>query len=161
MRDVFYDLFADAVAAEEWGNKFYVRANEISNSALAKVVLIGLAEDELKHKVAIGRFCKKKNVMPKSVASEVFRLPVRDLRRQITAFTPVDQVIKFALKFERQGYNYYSKLRSKTKDKKALKLLDFLIGQENAHYKLLSGTLAYLTKPAEWFAQEEKPIAEG
>jgi len=160
--DAFYNLLIDAMAMEEAGGEFYKRASEIVNISLAKVTLSSLIEDELKHKIAILRFCKRKDVkVEKPKRKDLFGMSIEELRRKFTAFTPLEKIYEFALNFEKQSYDYYAKLKPKTSDKEAHRLLDFLEGEENRHYKLLSGTFQYLSRPTDWFTEDEKPVVEG
>jgi rubrerythrin len=52
-------------------------------------------------------------------------------------------------------------LFDRSADPSSKKFFEFLMGEENNHYELLSETLEYLNSPKDWYREKEKWIVEG
>ena len=51
---------------------------------------------------------------------------------------------EFAMKFEKDGYKYYEGMLSAAKDESLIKLLQFLVKEEDAHYDWIMKLYEYI-----------------
>jgi len=174
MENEYLEMLKTALEAEKKGQEFYEEVSKNTNNELGKKVFYFLAKDELAHIYAIKEFSKKligNEVLPDvqkvitrphSKADEsIFNRSVKELKEQVGVDRDDLSAYKIAKKIEREGYNFYKEALLNATDDKVRKLLQFLIEEESMHYKLLEESYDYLAHPADWFANEERPIFEG
>ena len=68
---------------------------------------------------------------------------------------------EFAMEFENNGYKYYEEMLRKAEGRKLIKLLKFLLNEENQHYEGIRNLYTYLTDSANWFMYEEGSFPQG
>ena len=69
--------------------------------------------------------------------------------------------LEFGLETERISRELYAQGTQATDDVHARKAYEFLIGQEEAHYRLLHNTHEYLTQNETWWDSDEYPFFTG
>lgn len=168
-------MLKTALKMEEKGYKMYKQFSLKSDNQATRKIFNTLTKDEAGHIKAIKKFYEQtlkpslklklssllKERESKEEREKIFDVPVKKWQRGLSLSKNDDATYKFALNFETKGYEFYKKSLSQTKEENARKLLLFLTEQENGHYRFLQETYDYLTKPANWFIKEEKPIYEG
>lgn len=169
----FLDMLRQAIEAEKEGYKVYADTCVKMTDELTKKTFQALAEDEKRHIKALNEFYKS-HCQAKLCPSvkELFKKSHNQARKTIfSKHLKIIKVLKpdakalkaydLAMELEKEGYDlYFNALKeAKTEDEK--KLLDFLIEEENAHYKLLEENKEFMENPEEWFLKQEKPIVEG
>lgn len=159
-----------ALSMEKTGYDLYMRAAAKTLNKLGKSTLEAIAVKELDHITAIEKFVEKnlnraiESINPRS-KKEYIR-PIMDklakfLDENITKDSDLEKAYKAAMGLEKGTYNFYKDLASKSADAQAKIFFEFLMGEENTHYELLSETLEYLNHPANWYREQEKWIVEG
>ncbi len=159
-----------ALEMEKNGYDLYIKAARKTSNKLGKTTLEAIAAKELDHIRAIEEFAENnfgkaiESVNPKSkidyVRSVMEKLE-RSLDENITKDSDLEKAYKVALELEKHSYDFYKNLNKGSKNPQAKKFFEFLMGEENTHYELLSETLEYLNSPKDWFREQEKWIVDG
>jgi rubrerythrin len=159
-----------ALKMEKTGYDLYMKAAGKTSNKLGKTTLEAIAVKELDHIKAIEEFAE--NNIGKAIASinpkskiEYIR-PVMDklaryLDENITKDSDLEKAYKAAMGLEKNSYAFYKDLFNRSKDPKVKEFFEFLMGEENTHYELLSETLEYLNHPKDWYREKERWIVEG
>lgn len=169
------NMLKTALKMEEKGYKMYKQFSVKGDNSATRKVFNTLAKDETGHIKAIKKFYQQslkpglklklsgllKERESAKERKKIFDVPAKKWQRDLSLSKSDEAAYKFALNFETKGYEFYKKSLGQTKEENARKLLLFLTEQENGHYRFLQETYDYLTKPANWFIKEEKPIYEG
>jgi rubrerythrin len=164
------EALATAIAMEKNGYDLYIKAAQKTSNKLGKTTLEAIAAKELDHIKAIEAFSENnfgkaiENVNPKSkmdyVRSVMGKLE-KSLDDNITKDSDLEKAYKVALELEKLSFDFYKKLNKESSNSQAKKFFEFLMGEENTHYELLSETLEYLNSPKDWFREQEKWIVDG
>ena len=150
------DILDFAINMEIEGNKYYASQAEANKDNGLAVVFNILAEDELKHaelikeKKAGGAFSSKK--VKKSEAESLFA----DKDQKISDITPTPEQLeayRFALDKEEESIDLYTELSEKSEGGK--ELFDFLIGEEEKHFQIISNMVEMLSRPKEWVSSRQ------
>ena len=164
-----------ALKTEHDGYRFYVDAAAKSGVALAKATFEGLAAAELTHIEVIQRYDAalrrgKKWPELKSMVGESADMPSRIATIFSEAAKSIDATVaeaaddtaayQKAMDFERRSYDMYKEMAGKTDEKQAKLFFEFMMVEEDQHYKILEETLQFLNQPADWFAKYERPFYE-
>lgn len=159
-----------ALSMEKTGYDLYMKAAGKTQNKLGKSTLEAIAAKELDHIKAIEAFAEKhidnaiESINPKS--KEEYIRPImeklgKELEAKAKPDSDLEKAYQVALGLEKDSYNLYKKLSKGTRDPQTKNFFEFLMGEENIHYELLSETLEYLNKPGNWFREQEKWIVEG
>jgi rubrerythrin len=159
-----------ALDMEKKGYELYTKAAKKTSNLLGKSTLEAIAKKEQDHMRAIDEFaCQNikgaiSAVNPKSKKDYV--KPIMDklskqLDKNITSDSDLKEAYKTAMELETNSFKFYKDLRDGSKDAEVKKFFEFLMGEENTHYELLSDTLEYLDDPKDWYREQEKWIVEG
>ncbi len=70
-------------------------------------------------------------------------------------------VLKFGMEVEEKFYKMYEKAAAETDDPLGRRAYEFLMEEENRHYKLLQDAHDYLSDNKHWWDDWEKPFFEG
>jgi rubrerythrin len=71
------------------------------------------------------------------------------------------KAIRTALDFEARGMALYTKLENESTDPKEKKFFNLIAGIEREHFLSLRETEEFLTDPASWYQNMEKPMLDG
>jgi rubrerythrin len=166
--------FTTAIGMEKRGYEFYMKAAKKSTNAFGRKVFEALAEDENRHIEAIQGYClniAKKDATPalctvmpphKGIKERmIFGRRETEHLKGVKSSTNELKAYEIAMEMENDGYDFYKKALEATQDQNAKELYTFLLGEEKAHFELISDTYEYLKDPAGWFIKAEKPIVEG
>jgi rubrerythrin len=133
-------------------------------------MLEAIAVKELDHIKAIEEFAQKnigkaiESINPKDkkdYVRDVMDKFAKYLDENITKDSNLEKAYKAAMLLEKGSYDFYKDLFGKSTDAQAKIFFEFLMGEENNHYELLSETLEYLNAPKDWYREQEKWIVEG
>ena len=176
--DMADNLLADALKnsleMEEKGYNFYKQAGRKSKNEITKKAFLFLAEQETTHIENIKNFynaLEQGNMLPaidtdelmknKSGFPDIFSKNINELTEKIKPDDNEQNACKFAMDLEKTGYDYYKNMRSNAKNENLIKLLDFLLEEENGHYELIMKLNEYITDSSNWFMYEENSFPQG
>jgi rubrerythrin len=149
------NIFDYAVQMEVDGENFYRKqASRNKNSKLNKVFM-SLAEDEKKHAEIIKEKLAGKDFLlneanietDKNVFSDATGLDYEK------GFTNQSDVYEKALEMEEKSINLYKNLLTKSVDDKDI--FEFLIKQEEEHYRIIEEISIMVNRPNEWVESAE------
>jgi len=172
--DGFDELLRTALNMEKKGRAMYKDASGKSNNPIVKRTFAALSDDESIHLEAINLHInnlnkKNKNGLFKSFLSKRSKKNsalslasyFRSLEGNLEKTSGDVSAYKFAMRFEKNSYEFYKKLKIKYPAKEASSLLVFLMGEEAKHLKILQDSFEYINSPEDWFRREERSIVEG
>ena len=159
-----------AIKMEKTGYDLYMKAAQKTSNKLGRSTLEAIAVKELDHIKAIEEFSEKnigkaiESINPKDkkdyvrVVMDKF---AKYLDENITKDSDLEKAYKAAMGLEKSTYSFYKDFASRSADPQSKKFFEFLMGEENAHYELLSETLEYLNAPKDWYREKERWVVEG
>jgi len=159
-----------AIKMEKTGYDLYMKAAQKTSNKLGRSTLEAIAVKELDHIKAIEEFSEKnigkaiESINPKDkkdyvrVVMEKF---AKYLDENITKDSDLEKAYKAAMGLEKSSYTFYKDLLNRSTDPLSKKFFEFLMGEENTHYELLSETLEYLNAPKDWYREKERWVIEG
>ena len=155
------DILDFAINMEMEGNKFYAEQAEANKDSGLAVVFKLLAEDELKH---AGLIKEKKSgdifssqKVKKSKAQNLFADKDQKIS-DIKASPEQLDAYRFALDKEQESIDLYIELSQKAEGGR--ELFEFLIGEEEKHFKIVNNMVEMLSRPKEWVESAEFGIRE-
>lgn len=149
------DMFAFSIQMEKDAEALYRKMAEGAPVAGIKKVLLMLAEDEARHRVAIEQLQKKVAVTPaQGVALDIKTVFDEMKQDENTLQISVDAVDDYqkALDIEKRGIEFYKEKFAETEDADSKKLFEVLMRQETYHYKTVENLLDMVQKP-QWWAE--------
>ncbi|MBC7087436.1 MAG: ferritin family protein [Tissierellales bacterium] len=158
------DYIEMAIQIETDGETFYKeQADKYEGKEISKVFRL-LSNEERKHRELLENFSKKIDYTIPEAKEEIdfdylfkneedFKIDTETDPKQI-------DVYRFALQKENESIELYNKMRELAKDDEERVLLDFLIKQEQNHYKLFNNIVELLRKAEEWVESAEFGIRE-
>jgi len=168
MQDI-NEALETALSMEKKGYDIYMEAAKKTVNKLGKFTLEAIAAKELDHIEAIKNYGKSINkaieiINPKD-KNDYIRPIMERLKKEldltVKADSDLENAYKVALGLEKTSYDFYKKQAAETEDPLTRKFFEFLMGEENTHYELLSETLEYLNKTGDWYREQERWIIEG
>lgn len=159
-----------AIKMEKTGYDLYMKAAGKTLNKLGRATLEAIAVKELDHIKAIEEFSEKnikkaiESINPKDkkdyvrVVMDKF---AKYLDENITKDSDLEKAYKAAMGLEKSSYSFYKDLLNRSTDPRSKKFFEFLMGEENNHYELLSETLEYLNAPKDWYMEKERWVVEG
>lgn len=160
-----------ALEMEHKGYDLYIKAASHTTNRLGRATLEAIAKKELDHIKAIEEFSKGMNlnqatadINPKDQSyylREIMDKLAGKLEKQVKPDSDLERAYKVAMDLEKASFELYKKLNAESSDPQAKKFFEFLMGEENTHYEILSDTLEYLNDPGEWYRLQERWIVEG
>ena len=164
------EALGTAIGMEKSGYDLYIKAAQKTSNKLGKTTLEAIAAKELDHIRAIEEFAENnfgkaiESIHPKNkidyVRSVMDKLE-KSLDENISKDSDLEKAYKVALELEKRSYELYKKLNAESKNSQAKKFFEFLMGEENTHFELLTETLEYLNDPKDWYREQEKWIVDG
>lgn len=152
------DLFEFSIQMEKDAEALYRKMAENAPVEGIKKVLLMLAEDEVKHRVAIERLQKKHDVpAQKGVALDI-KTVFEEMKgdENITTLT-VDAVedYKKAVEIEKRGMAFYKEKFEEADDPVSKQLFEVLMKQETYHLRTCENLLDMVQKPEWWVDNAE------
>lgn len=156
------EVVAQALQLERNGRTFYLEAAGKASSEVVKQVLIGLADDELLH---IEWIEKELGVQDPDVPNRALYGKLRGVfadEPDRAATTEGDMgALTYALDIEKKAATAYAAWATDAETDEARELCRVLAGVEKFHAELIENTIEYLSKPGDWFQQQEHWFFEG
>lgn len=162
-----------AIKMEEDGRRFYLRSSKTAKNAVAKKLLVSLADQELTHIERVKEIYeglkeeKDWNDFGKAISKEskkrlalVFRSLSASEKKKLKADPANIEAIKIAMKKETYSYDYYDKQSRETGIRIAKVFYDRLKKEEEHHYELLEEAYSLLSDSASWFVKQEGRVME-
>lgn len=152
------DMFAFSIQMEKDAEALYRKmAAEAPVEGMKKVLLM-LAEDEVRHRVAIENLQKKLAVgNVEGVALDI--KTVFDEMKQDKDVTNISvsavEDYRKAVEIEKRGMEFYKEKFTETEDPENKKLFEILMRQETYHYKTVENLLDMVQKPDWWVENAE------
>ncbi|TFZ39696.1 rubrerythrin [Soehngenia longivitae] len=148
-----------AIKLETEGETFYLeQADKNSGSEIERVFRL-LANEERKHRELLENLSKKLDYTIPETDSEIeFESIFRDEKdfKLETAVEPKQiDVYRLALQKEKESIELYQKMKEEASDEEEKALVDFLIKQEENHYRIFNNIVELLRKSEEWVESAE------
>ena len=152
------DLFEFSIQMEKDAEALYRKMAENAPVEGIKKVLLMLAEDEVKHRVAIEQLQKKLDVpAQKGVALDI-KTVFEDMKADENLTTlSVDAVedYKKAVEIEKRGMAFYKEKFEEADDPASKQLFEALMKQETYHLRTCENLLDMVQKPEWWVDNAE------
>ena len=166
-------MLSIALEMEKKGKDFYVKAVEKSANKLARDMFTKLRDDEDVHVERIlsihgslegggpwtGEW-KTKEAGGGSI-NTMFRELAREHGKTIKAETTDIEALDVGIDFETKSIEFYQDHLKTASDPLEREFLERMMDEEKSHHELLVDMKYYLTDPAGWFAEQEKPHIDG
>ncbi len=152
------DLFEFSIKMEKDAENLYRKMAKNAPVEGIKKVLLMLAEDEVKHRVAIEQLQKKLAVDPqKGVALDiktVFEEMKQDKNITAMSVNAVEDYQK-AVEIEKRGSEFYQEKFAEATDPVSKQLFEALMKQETYHLRTCENLLDMVQKPDWWVENAE------
>lgn len=148
-----------AIKLETEGETFYLeQADKNSGSEIERVFRL-LANEERKHRELLDNLSKKLDYTIPETDSEIefesiFR-DEKDFKLETVVEPKQIDVYRLALQKEKESIELYQKMKEESSDEEEKTLVDFLIKQEENHYKIFNNIVELLRKSEEWVESAE------
>jgi len=152
------DLFEFSIQMEKDAEALYRKMAENAKVEGIKKILLLLAEDEVRHRVAIEQL--QKNLEVDSTEGTALDIKtVFDEMKADSSFTnaTTDAVEDYqkAVEIERRGMEFYKEKFAEAEDEASKKLFEVLMRQESYHLKTTQNLLDVIQRPDWWVANAE------
>lgn len=160
------EIVETAIKMETDSIAFYQEAAEKSGHPFGREMFKGFVKDEKRHLVILRAMLKGSDfdaefVRPKDSIRTVFSSLKDQMMEKVKAVASELDALKIALKFEKEGYDFYLRAAQQAAEQREKELLQRLAAEENDHYALLNETYSFLENTGNWFMYEERGILEG
>ena len=148
-----------AIKLETEGETFYLeQADKNSGSEIERVFRL-LANEERKHRELLDNLSKKLDYTIPETDSEIefesiFR-DEKDFKLETVVEPKQIDVYRLALQKEKESIELYQKMKEEASDEEEKALVDFLIKQEENHYRIFNNIVELLRKSEEWVESAE------
>jgi len=162
-----------AIKMEEDGRRFYLKSSKTAKNAVAKKLLVSLADQELTHIERIKEisdglkgdmdwsdFGRTISKGAKKKLALVFRPLSASEKKKLKADPSNVKAIEIAMGKETKSYDYYDKQSKETGIRIAKVFYDRLKKEEEHHYELLEEAYSLLSDSASWFVKHEGRVME-
>lgn len=151
-----------AIQMEIDGEKYYREQAEKNKGNLLEKVFLDLAEDEKRHAELVRNYADATDVMEYNLDEEnaltefenVFKKE-SDFKIDIKLNPDQLDAYRLALKKELESIDLYKKMKDEANSEKGKNLFDYLIKQEENHYKIFNDIIEHLMKAEEWVEDAE------
>ena len=152
------DLFEFSIQMEKDAEALYRKMAENAPVEGIKKVLLLLAEDEVKHRVAIEQLKKKLDVPEQQGVALDIKTVFEDLKQDgNTTEMSVDAIEDYqkAVEIERRGMAFYKEKFEEADDPVSKQLFEVLMKQETYHLRTCENLLEMVQKPDWWVENAE------
>ena len=162
-----------AIKMEIDGRKFYLKSSKTAKNAVAKKLLVSLADQELLHierikEISYGLkedldwndFAGTITKDSKKKLALVFKPLSASEKKRLKADPSNLAAITIAMKKETKSYDYYDKQAKETGIRIAKVFFERLKKEEEHHYELLEEAYSMLSDSASWFVKQEGRVME-
>ncbi|MEE4167226.1 MAG: ferritin family protein [Desulfocapsaceae bacterium] len=152
------DFFEFSIQMEKDAEMLYRKMADAAPVDGIKKVLLMLAEDEVRHRVAIENLQKKAAVDPGNGTAldikTVFEEMKQDKELTNISVDAVDDYRK-AVEIEKRGMEFYKEKFTGADDPESKKLFEVLMNQESYHLKTVENLLDVVQRPDWWVENAE------
>jgi rubrerythrin len=160
------DAVETAIKMETDAIDFYNAAANKTSHAFGREMFRGFIKDETRHLKMLqdmfkGREFEIELVRPRESIKTVFSMLKDEMMQRVKAMDSEMEAVNMALKFEKEGFDFYVKSASQAGSPKEKVLFEKLSVEENDHYTILLETQKFLENTGHWYMYEERGIVEG
>ncbi len=152
------DMFEFSIQMEKDAEKLYRKMADRAPVEGIKKILLMLAEDEVRHRVAIENLQKKLSVAPvQGVALDIKTVfdEMKQNKHVINISSDVVEDYRIAVEIEKRGMDFYKEKFAEADDPESKKLFEILMRQEAYHHKTVENLLDMVQKPDWWVESAE------
>ena len=161
-----------ALENEQMERDFYLAQARKTKNMAGKNMFKQIADEEKEHYEMIKKLHEKWEQQKKwpatiplkvsqSAVSQILKSMAGKKSARINGTEEDLKAIRTAIDFEARGVALYSKLEKQSTDPKEKAFFNMLAGVEREHLLSLRDTEEFLSDPASWFANVEKPMLDG
>jgi rubrerythrin len=160
------DAIETAIKMETDAMAFYQEAANKTSHPFGKEMFKGFIKDETRHLKVLQEIFKGVDaeielVRPKDTIKTVFSELKDEMMQRVKVLDNELEAVNIALKFEKEGFDFYKNAAAKAGTPKEKELFEKLSLEENDHYTILMETQKYLADTGNWYMYEERGILEG
>lgn len=160
------NAIATAIKMETDAIKFYTEASNKVTSPAGKAMLVSIVEDEKRHLEMLQALQKAEHIStstttPLSKIKTVFETMKDEMMKRLQASDEDIEAFKVAMQMEQEGIKFYQKLAEEAMSDAEKSIFNFLIKEEQEHYKVFANTYNFLKDSGNWFMWEQRGIIEG
>ena len=160
------DAIETAIKMETDAMAFYREAADKTSHPFGKEMFRGFIKDETRHlkilqDVFRGNDVDAELVRPKDTIKTVFSELKDEMMERVKALDTEMDAVTIALKFEKEGFDFYKNAAATAGTPKEKELFEKLALEENDHYTILLETQKFLDNTGQWYMYEERGILEG
>jgi rubrerythrin len=164
--DMIRDAVETAIKMETDAISFYEEAVNRTAHPFGKEMFRGFVKDETRHLKMLQQIFKGLDIeadfiRPKETIKTVFSRLKDSMMQKVKAMESELEALNIALKFEKEGYDFYKDVASRADSGKEKELFERLAEEENDHYRILNETYSFLDNTGHWYMYEERGIVEG
>ncbi len=146
--------------------KFYKEAAEKVNHPVGKKMFLTIANDEMNHikmieEVLKGLDLTLREAYPIRALKTIFEEMKPYMMERIKTSSDELEAFKIAMEMEKEGIDFYKKIKEEVSTEKEKKLFERLIIEEQQHHKIFAETYNFLNDTGNWFMWKEFSIVEG
>ncbi len=146
--------------------KFYKEASEKVSHPVGKKMFLNIAEDEKNHIKMIEELLKGidlniRESHPIKTVKTIFEEMKDEMMERVKAVSDDLEAFKIAMEMEKEGIEFYKKVKNEVNTDKEKKLFERLILEEEQHHKIFAETYNFLNDTGNWFMWKEFSIVEG
>jgi rubrerythrin len=160
------DAIETAIKMETDAMAFYSEAAKKTTHPFGREMFRGFIKDEARHLKMLRDMFKGKDfefelVRPRESIKTVFSMLKDEMMQRVKAMDNEMEAVNIALKFEKEGFDFYIKAASLAGTPKEKMLFEKLSVEENDHHTILLETQKFLENTGQWYMYEERGIVEG
>lgn len=160
------DAIETAIKMETDAIAFYGEAVNKTSHPFGKEMFKGFVKDETRHlkilqNIFRGLDINTEFISPKETIKTVFSGLKNEMMQRVKVLDNEMEAIGIALRFEKEGFDFYKKAASQATSDKEKELFERLSAEENDHYRILLETYNFLDNTGHWYMYEERGIIEG
>lgn len=152
------DIFDFAIQMEKEGQELYLDIASQTNHTGLKNILKMLADDEVKHQLAIEKIRNESCTMPETgildSAKNVFR-QMKDFGGSFDLTGDEGKLYMQAMELELKSRSFYLDRADQAETSEQQALFEMLANEEDKHYHLLSNLVDFVQAPKTWLADAE------
>jgi rubrerythrin len=166
------NALAFALENEEKEREFYLANARKTKNMAGKNMFKQIADEEKEHyevlKALHDKWEKQKKwpatvplAVKKSLAGSILQTMSEKKSARIAGSEDDLKVVRTAIDFEARGVALYTKLEKESTDPKEKAFFNLIASVERDHLLSLRDTQEFLTDPASWYQNMEKPMLDG
>lgn len=146
--------------------KFYSEAAEKVSHPVGKKMFLTIVEDEKAHVKMIDEVLKGLDLTiresnPIKTVKTIFDELKDKMMQRVQAKNDDLEAFRIAMEMEKEGIEFYKKVKEEVNTEKEKKLFERLIFEEEQHYKIFAETYNFIKDTGNWFMWKEFSIVEG